>query len=113
MSPEEILKTEYSTDFDKLRQRMMVMSYYKYGRVKDNAYSGMEDFLKSLDMRYEKFKATKNTEFLADIANLCMMIYMYPESFGCHYRPTDSKESPGIDGISVKQLEDEMEGLHE
>lgn len=110
MSPEEILKTEYSEDFDKLRKKMMVMSFYKYGYVKDNAYSGMEDFLKSLDKRYEKFKQTKNTEFLADIANICMMIFMYPEPFGCHYRPTDSKESPGIDGISVKQLQDEMEG---
>jgi hypothetical protein len=111
MTREEILATEYSPEFDKLRQNMMVMSFYKYGHVKENAYSGMEDFLKSLDMRYEKFKATKNVEYLADIANICMMIFMYPEPFGCHYRPTDSSESCGIHGISVQQLKEEMEGI--
>lgn len=111
MIPEEILKSEYSIEFDNLRKKMMVTSFYKYGTVKENAYSGMEDFVKSLEIRFEKFKQTKNTEFLADVANLCMMIFMYPEPFGCHYRPTDSTESPGIDGISVKQLNDEMEGF--
>ena len=111
MTIEQILSTEYSEPFDNLRKKMMATSFYKYGHVKDNAYSGMEDFLKSLDKRYEKFKQTKNTEFLADIANICMMIWMYPEPFGCHYKPTDSNESPGIDGISVKQFQDECEGI--
>lgn len=106
MSREEILKTEYSLEFDKLRQDMMAMSFYKYGKVKDNAESGLSDFVKSLDKRYEAFKQTKNTEFLADIANLCMMIYMYPQHFGCHYKPTDSKESPGIDGTSVQAMKE-------
>lgn len=106
MSREEILSTEYSKDFDKLRQDMMAMSYYKYGPVKENAESGLSDFTKSLDIRYEAFKKTKNTEYLADIANLCMMIWMYPECFGCHYKPTDSKESPGIDGTTVKALKE-------
>lgn len=101
---QRVLDKEYSFDFDKLRQDMMVTSYYKYGPVKENAMNGTTDFTKSLDIRYEKFKATKNTEYLADMANLCMMIWMYPEQFGCHYRPTDSAESPGIDGISTRQL---------
>ena len=106
MSREEILSTEYSERFDKLRKDMMVMSYYKYGPLKDNANSGMESFLGSLDKRYEAFKKTKNTEFLADIANFCMMIFMYPEECGCFYKPTDSNESPGIDGISIQEFKD-------
>lgn len=112
LSPEEILRTEYSEEFDNLRKKMMVTSYYKYGPVKENAYSGMEDFIKTLDIRYKKFLETKNTEFLADVANICMMIFMYPEPFGCYYKPTDSSESPGIDGISVRQLEEEMGGCN-
>lgn len=106
MSREEILETEYSDAFDKLRKDMMEMSYYKYGPVKENAESGLTDFVKSLDKRYEAFKHTKNTEFLADIANLCMMIWMYPECFGCHYQPTDGKDSPGIDGTTVKEMKE-------
>lgn len=104
MTTQEILKTEYSERFDELRKKMMCMSFYKYGHVKDNAHSGLSDFTESLDIRYEAFKKTKNTEYLADIANLCMMIWMYPECFGCHYAPTDSGESPGIDGCSVNDI---------
>ena len=104
MSREEILSTEYSQKFDKLRQDMMEMSFYKYGYVKENAESGLSDFVKSLAIRHEAFQKTRNIEFLADIANICMMIYMYPDCFGCHYKPTDSSESPGIDGTTVKAL---------
>lgn len=111
MTREEILSTEYSQAFDKLRQDMMATSFYKYGSVKENALNGTTDFVKSLEIRYQKFKDTKNTEFLADIANLCMMIWMYPEPFGCHYRPTDSGESPGIDGMSTKQIREYGESL--
>lgn len=106
MTREDILKTEYSFQFDKLRQDMMATSFYKYGKVEENAKNGTTDFTKSLDIRYEKFKQTKNTEYLADIANICMMIYMYPQYFGCYYKPTDSNESPGIDGMGVQELKD-------
>ena len=37
----KILKTEYSEQFDEIRKNMMIMSYYKYGAMKEN---------------YEKFK---------------------------------------------------------
>jgi hypothetical protein len=109
MSVEEILKTEYSLQFDELRKKMMATSFYKYGTVKENAMSGTQDFVKSLEIRLDKFKQTKNVEYLADVANFCMMLFMYPEPFGCHYRPTDSKESPGIDGMSVKEIMDYTE----
>ena len=33
---EQILKTEYSERFDQIRKNMMVMSYFKYGPMKDN-----------------------------------------------------------------------------
>jgi len=37
----QILKTEYSERFDEIRKKMMVMSHYKYGPMREN---------------YEKFK---------------------------------------------------------
>lgn len=106
MGREEILATEYSEQFDKLRKDMMVTSFYKYGLVEENAKNGTTDFIKSLDKRYQLFQKTKNTEYLADIANLCMMIYMYPEYFGCHYKSTDSSESCGMDGMTVQEIKD-------
>lgn len=47
-SIEDILKTEYSERFDKIRKDMMVMSYYKYGSMKDNydKFKCMDAFIK-------------------------------------------------------------------
>ena len=36
----EILKTEYSTRFDKIRKDMVVTSFYKYGPIRENYGSG-------------------------------------------------------------------------
>ena len=33
---EDILRTEYSEKFDNIRKNMMIVSYYKYGPLKDN-----------------------------------------------------------------------------
>lgn len=38
---QQILKTEYSEKFDEIRKNMMVVSYFKYGAMREN---------------YEKFK---------------------------------------------------------
>lgn len=99
----KILSTEYSEEFDKIRKRMMVMSYYKYGPLKENADNMAYDFLGTLKKRLRAYENTKNTEFLADIANYCMMLFMYPEE-GAHYTPTDSNQSPGIEGMSIEEI---------
>lgn len=68
-SIEDILKTEYSERFDEIRKNMMVMSYYKYGSMKDN-YDKFKcmDALGNIEKRIQKYKETGNTEFLADVA---------------------------------------------
>ena len=52
----------------------------------------------------DKFKETKNVEYLIDVANYAMFRFMYPKD-GEFYRPTDSSESAGISGISQKEIE--------
>lgn len=90
-SIEDILKTEYSERFDKIRKDMMVMSYYKYGSMKDN-YDKFKcmDALGNIEKRIQKYKETGNTEFLADVANFAMIEFMYPSIDGAKYAPTDS-----------------------
>lgn len=90
-SYDEILKTEYSGRFDKIRKDMMVMSYYKYGPLKDNygTYKCM-DAIGNLEKRLAKYKETGNTEFLADVANFAMLEFMNPSIPGATYTPTDS-----------------------
>lgn len=88
---EDILKTEYSERFDKIRKDMMVMSYYKYGPMKEN-YEKFKcmDALGNIEKRIQKYKETGNTEFLADVANFAMIEFMYPSIEGARYTPTDS-----------------------
>lgn len=88
---EQILKTEYSNRFDEIRKNMMIMSFYKYGPLKEN-YSKFKcmDAVGNIEKRLEKYKETGNTEFLADVANFAMIEFMYPSIDGAKYVPTDS-----------------------
>lgn len=103
---EDILKTEYSERFDEIHKKMMVMSYYKYGSLKDNydKYKCM-DALGNLKKRIEKYEKTGNTEFLADVANFAMIEFMNPSIEGAHYTPTDSG-SCEIIGFGINEIRD-------
>ena len=72
------IDNEYSNEFDKLRKSRVEVSYYKYGAARDNFGSGRVDAIGSLELCLEKFKKTKNTEYLLDVANYAMFIYLYP-----------------------------------
>lgn len=99
----EILQKEYSTYFDELRKNAIAVSYHKYGPSKDNFKKGMVDAIGSLKLNLEKFEATHNTEYLVDVANYAMFRFMYPQG-NESYRPTDSDQSAGVDGITINEL---------
>lgn len=108
----EILRTEFSEPFVQGMRDRMVMSFYKYGAVK-NAYPSKVNAIESLEMRLKEYQETGNTEFLIDAANFAMIEFMRPSHVNAHFSPTDSKDSPGryslSDGKTDKandQLED-------
>jgi hypothetical protein len=101
----DILKTEYSEKFDEVRKGLVTQSYYKYGKASRNFVSGNVDAIGCIKLCLKKFEETKNTEYLADVANYCMFRFMFPQD-GEAFRHTDSSESAGIDGMSVKEIED-------
>lgn len=72
-------RSDKSMEFDRIRQNMMVVSYYKYGPLKDN-YGKYKciDALGSMKKRLDKYQETGNTEFLADVANFAMIEFMNP-----------------------------------
>lgn len=107
---EEILKSEYSEQFDQLRKHRIVVSFYKYGPVKENYSNKLIDALKSLENCIKKYDATGNTEYLVDAANYCMFEFMFPQHPKAHFGATDSKESAGIVGMSIKEIERYKEG---
>jgi hypothetical protein len=90
----QVIPSEFSQDFvDKMQARMM-MSYYKYGPVKD-AYPHKVSALESLRQRLERYEETGNTEWLVDVGNFAMIEFMLPAHKNAHFRATDSQESPG------------------
>ena len=101
---EEILKTEYSNKFDEIRKNMMVVSYYKYGPLKDNygTYKCM-NAIENLKIRLQQYLNTGNTEFLADVANFAMLEFMNPSIEGAKYTPTDSGACE-ISGFSINEI---------
>ena len=96
-----ILKTEFSPEFIRLMQNRMVVSYYKYGPIKTNLENRYTDTMASLEKRLQKYRETGNTEWLIDVANMCMMEFMYPQHPKAHFRATDSNESPGVVGLPI------------
>lgn len=83
-------KSEYSLEFDELRQKMVLVSFYKYGPAKKNFEEGRVDAIKSLERKLDAYKETGNTEYLADVANYAMFEYMHPVHKKAHYKATDN-----------------------
>lgn len=95
-----VLKTEYSNDFDNLRKNRVEVSFYKYGPAKKNFAEGRVDAIKSAELCMDKFKKTGNTEYLLDAANYLMFRYMYPLP-GEFFKATSSAESAGTVGTPI------------
>ena len=99
------LKTEYSEKVDEIRKKLVETSFYKYGSARNNFARGYVNALESHDLCIEKYKETKNTEYLLDAMNYLMFEYMYPQLQGAYYRSTNETESAGISGISEREME--------
>lgn len=103
MDNSSILDKEYSKRFDELRQNAIIVSYHKYGPARENFQKGMVDAIGSLKKNLKKFEETGNTEYLVDVANYAMFRFMYPQG-NESYRPTDSGQSAGVDGITINEI---------
>lgn len=97
-----ILETEFSEDFIQKMRNRMVTSFYKYGPVEQNA--GRTDEIESLKDRVGLYEKTGNTEWLIDVANFAMIEFMFPQHKKAHFRATDSRESPGVRGVTINEL---------
>ena len=96
----DVLKSQYSEQFDKERKARIETSYYKYGPARDNFASGRVDALATAERCMDAFKKDHNTEHLVDAANYRMFRYMYPMP-GEYFQPTDSSGSVGTVGTPV------------
>lgn len=103
---EFIEEKEYSKRLDKLRHDAVETSFYKYGSARTNFKRGYVNALESHDRCIEAYRRTGNLDYIVDAMNYLMFEFMYPQKEGAFYRHTQSEESAGISGISVKEMED-------
>lgn len=103
MTNEQILKTEYSEHFDQLRKNRMIVSFHKYGPVRENYGNKLVNAIQNLEKRLELYKKTGNTEYLCDVANFAMIEFMYPQHENAHFN--ELSESPGVGAITYRDIE--------
>ena len=96
----DILKSEYSEQFDKERKSRIEISFHKYGSARDNFASGRVDALATAELCLDAFKKDQNSEHLIDAANYLMFRFKYPMP-GDHFTPTDSSGSVGTVGTPI------------
>jgi hypothetical protein len=101
---EQILATEYSSEFDEVRKGRMVVSFYKYGPLKVNAGERLVDEIANVKERLRMYAATGNTELLADAANFLMIEFMHPQHPDAHFSTLDDGKTHLI-GTSVNQMQ--------
>ena len=96
----DILKSEYSEQFDKERKHRVEVSYFKYGPARLNFAGGRVDALATAELCIDAFKKDHNSEHLIDAANYLMFRFKYPLP-GDYFTPTDSSESVGTVGTPI------------
>ncbi|MEO1528200.1 MAG: hypothetical protein AAFX06_22445 [Planctomycetota bacterium] len=90
----DVPKSEFSERFVELMKSRMLVSFHKYGPVKE-AYPHKIDAIASLQTRLREYERTGNTEFLVDAANFAMIEFMHPSHEDAHFEATDANKSPG------------------
>ena len=101
-----ILENEYSKKVDDLRRNRVETRFYKYGSAKINFGKGYVDALKTHEQCLKKYEETGNKEYLLDAMNYLMFEFMYPQKSNTYFKATESKDSAGIVGISIKEMEE-------
>lgn len=95
---------EYNSKIDKMRQNRVEVSFYKYGPARINFGEGLVKAKNSAEMCIKKYEETKNKEYLLDAMNYLMFEFDYPSIDGAYFKPTDSSESAGKDGVSINGI---------
>lgn len=100
------LKNEYSEEVDKMRKNRVEVSFYKYGPARINFGEGLVKARNSALMCIEKYDKIGNTEYLLDAMNYLMFEFMFPSREDAFFKPTDSSESAGKDGVAYNEFKD-------
>lgn len=86
--------SEFDPEFTERMCRAMMVSFYKYGKVRD-AYPEKFDAMSDIRTRAASYRSSGNLWFLVDVANFAMIEAMHPRHKDAHWGPNDADSSPG------------------
>lgn len=87
-SLESLQRSEWSPLFEKLMRVRLLMGRFRYGRMNrigDKNY----DRVASAKHRLQMYRETGNTEYLVDVANLCMLEFEHGTHPNKHFNAID------------------------
>lgn len=102
---ENILKTEYSNEFDSMRKNSMVVGFHEYGPIKINYENGFIKAISSCEKCIELYKQTGNQKYLVDMANFAMIEFMHPSHHNAHRNRQDSVNSATVKKGCYREIE--------
>ena len=92
---EELKKTQWSSEFEKLMRNRLILGGWRYGRLKSYGSSNY-DVTSSIKKRLEIYIKTKNTEMLVDIANLCLVEFVNSKHPNKHFKSNDDSKHTSL-----------------
>lgn len=94
-SYEELKKTEWSEEFERLMRNRLIIGALRYGRI-GAANKPQYDRVNSMIKRLTKYQETGNKEFLVDVANICLLEFVECNHPKQHFHAIDDGEHTEI-----------------
>jgi len=95
MKLSELYRTEWSEKFENLMRNRLVLGAFRYGKLQDQS-KPRYDRIGSIESRLKGYIKTGNTEFLVDIANMCMLEFVEGKHPNKHFKAIDDGEHTKI-----------------
>lgn len=95
--------TEFDPDFVVKMMAAMMVSYHKYGKVRE-AYPVRFSATDDIRARMSKYRQTGNKHYLVDAANFAMIEAMHPGRSDAEWGTNDAADSPGRTTASGHRL---------
>jgi len=87
---DELMKTEWSEEFEILMRNRLVMGAFRYGEF-NKKNRPTRATIENIKKRADLFLEERNTEYLVDIANLAMKIFEVDDHPDKHFKAEDDK----------------------
>lgn len=95
-SIDNLKKSEWSEEFETLMRNRLIMGAIRYGKL-GASNKPQYDRISSMILRLKNYQETRNTEFLVDVANLCLCEFVEGIHPNKHFNAID-------DGEHVKKI---------